>query len=44
MLELDLLFAELGEIDFIEELRRCPVRRKIERVENYLEEQQTTTG
>ena len=44
VLELDLLFAELGEIDFIEELKRCPVRRKIQRVASYLEEQQTTTA
>jgi hypothetical protein len=42
VLELDLLFAELGEIDFIEELKRCPVRRKIQRVASYLEEQQTS--
>jgi hypothetical protein len=42
VLELDLLFAELGEIDFIEELKRCAVRRKIERVASYLEEQQAS--
>jgi hypothetical protein len=37
VLELDLLFAELGDVDLIEELKRCSVRGKIRRVESYLE-------
>jgi hypothetical protein len=37
VLELDLLFAELGDVDLIEELKRCSVRGKIQRVESYLE-------
>jgi hypothetical protein len=37
VLELDLLFAELGDVELIEELKRCSVRGKIERVESYLE-------
>jgi hypothetical protein len=37
VLELDLLFAELGDVELIEELKRCSVRGKIQRVESYLE-------
>ncbi len=40
VLELDVAFAEVGEIDLIEELRRAPIRGKIERVESYLEQLQ----
>lgn len=42
VLELDLVFAEVGDIDVIEELKRCPVRGKIQRVENYLERLQAS--
>lgn len=42
VLELDVIFAEAGDIDVIEELKRCPVRGKIERVESYLERLQAT--
>jgi hypothetical protein len=38
--ELDLLFAEIGDVELIEELKRCPVRGKIRRAENYLEQLQ----
>ena len=37
VLELELLLAELGDLDLVEELKRCPVRSKIRRVESYLE-------
>jgi hypothetical protein len=36
LLELDLAFAEVGDVDLIEELKRCPVRSKIRRVQSYL--------
>jgi hypothetical protein len=42
VLELDLVFAEVGDIDVIEELKRCPVRGKIQRVESYLERMQAS--
>ncbi|HKU36668.1 MAG TPA: helix-hairpin-helix domain-containing protein [Polyangiales bacterium] len=42
VLELDLLFAEVGDVDLIEQLKRCPVRDKIKRVESYLEQMQTS--
>jgi hypothetical protein len=42
VLELDLVFAEVGDVDVIEELKRCPVRGKIERVESYLERMQAS--
>jgi hypothetical protein len=42
VLELDLLFAEVGDVDLIEELKRRPVRAKIRRVENYLEQLQSS--
>jgi hypothetical protein len=42
VLELDLLFAELGDVDVIDELKHVPVRHKIRRVESYLEQLQTT--
>jgi hypothetical protein len=42
VLELDLLFAEVGDVDVIEELKRCPVRGKIQRVESYLERLQAS--
>ncbi|HKP60577.1 MAG TPA: helix-hairpin-helix domain-containing protein [Polyangiales bacterium] len=42
VLELDLLFAEVGDVDLIEQLKRCPVRDKIRRVESYLEQLQTS--
>lgn len=37
VLELDVIFAEAGDVGLIEELKRCPVRGKIQRVESYLE-------
>jgi hypothetical protein len=40
LLELDLQFAQLGDLDLIEELKRCPVRGKIRRVESYLAQPQ----
>jgi hypothetical protein len=40
VLALDLLFAEIGDVDLIEELKRYPVRGKIRRVESYLEQLQ----
>jgi hypothetical protein len=43
VLELDVAFAEVGEVDLIEELKRCPVRGKIERIESYLEQLQSST-
>jgi hypothetical protein len=42
VLELDLVFAEVGDVDLIEELKRCPVRGKIQRVESYLERLQAS--
>jgi hypothetical protein len=42
VLELDLVFAEVGDVDVIEELKRCPVRGKIQRVESYLERMQAS--
>jgi hypothetical protein len=42
VLELDLVFAEVGDVDVIEELKRCPVRAKIQRVESYLERLQAS--
>jgi hypothetical protein len=42
VLDLDLLFAELGDIGLIQELKRYPVRTKIERVTTYLEELQAS--
>jgi hypothetical protein len=42
VLELDLVFAEVGDVDVIEELKRCPVRGKIQRVESYLERLQAS--
>jgi hypothetical protein len=42
VLELDLLFAEVGDVDLIEQLKRCAVRDKIRRVESYLEQLQTS--
>lgn len=36
-LELDALLAQLGEVGLIDELKRLPVRRKIERLHAYLE-------
>jgi len=40
--ELDLVFAEMGEVSVIEELKRCPVQQKIRRVATYLEAAQAT--
>jgi hypothetical protein len=40
--ELDLLFAEIGDVALIEELKRCPVRGKIRRAEGYLEQLQNS--
>jgi hypothetical protein len=40
--ELDLLFAEVGDVGLIEELKRCPVHGKIRRVESYLERLQAS--
>jgi hypothetical protein len=42
VLELDVVFAEVGDVDVIEELKRCPVRGKIQRVESYLERLQAS--
>jgi hypothetical protein len=42
VLALDLLFAEIGDVDLIEELKRFPVRGKIRRVESYLEQLQAS--
>jgi hypothetical protein len=42
VLELDVIFAEAGDVDLIEELKRCPVRGKIQRVESYLERLQAS--
>ncbi|HET6340283.1 MAG TPA: hypothetical protein VFG30_44045, partial [Polyangiales bacterium] len=42
VLELDVIFAEAGDVDLIEELKRCPVRGKIQRVETYLERLQAS--
>jgi hypothetical protein len=42
VLELDLVLAEVGDVDVIEELKRCPVRGKIQRVESYLERLQAS--
>lgn len=42
VLELDVIFAEAGDVDLIEELKRCPVRGKIERITSYLERLQAT--
>jgi hypothetical protein len=42
VLALDLLFAEIGDVDVIEELKRYPVRGKIRRVESYLEQLQAS--
>ncbi len=42
VLELDLVFAEVGDVDVIEELKRAPVRGKIQRVESYLERLQAS--
>ncbi|HMI91861.1 MAG TPA: hypothetical protein VK509_10885, partial [Polyangiales bacterium] len=38
--ELDLLLSELGELSLIEDLKRCAVQAKIERVEGYLDQAQ----
>lgn len=42
VLQLDLLFAEIGDMVLIEELKRFPVRGKIRRVESYLERLQAS--
>lgn len=42
VLQLDLLFAEIGDMVLIEELKRFPVRSKIRRVESYLERLQAS--
>jgi len=40
--ELDTVLAEIGEVSVIEELKRCPVQLKIQRVSNYLNETQAS--
>jgi hypothetical protein len=40
--ELDLVLAEIGEVAVIEELKRCPVQLKIQRVSTYLKEAQAS--
>ena len=40
--ELDQVLAEIGEIAVIEELKRCPVQLKIQRVSTYLKEAQAS--
>ena len=40
--ELDLVLAEIGEVSVIEELKRCPVQLKIQRVSTYLKEAQAS--
>lgn len=42
VLELEVLLAEVGDLPLIEELKRCPVRGKIKRVESYLREQRAS--
>ncbi len=39
VLELEVLLAEVGDLTLIEELKRRPVRGKIERLESYLQQQ-----
>lgn len=38
VLELQRLVAELGEVDLLEELRRCSVRAKVARMQSYLQD------
>jgi hypothetical protein len=40
--QLDILLAELGEVELVEELRPMPVERKIERVDRFLREPKAT--
>jgi hypothetical protein len=40
--ELDTVLAEIGEVRVIEELKRCPVQLKIQRVSTYLKETQAS--
>jgi hypothetical protein len=41
-LELDVLLLEIGELSLTEELKRCAVRGKIQRLESYLEHAQAS--
>jgi hypothetical protein len=42
LLELDLVFAEIGEVQVIEDLKRVPVQIKIRRVATYLDQLQAS--
>jgi len=43
VLELQRLVAELGEVDLVEELKRCSVRAKVARMQSYLQDCESST-